>query len=109
MRDSSAQIPLPRAVLMKGADSTTTATSSPTSWPSRLRTSSSAKLLQAVDPRAIDRIDVLTVVKHEFGHELGLSDLASSVDDLMSRTLSAGVRCNPTEADATFADHGSWM
>ena len=71
--------------------------------------SSSAGQLQAVDPRAIDRMDLLTVVEHELGHELGLSDLASSANDLMSRTLSAGVRRNATEADAVFADHGSWL
>jgi hypothetical protein len=76
---------------------------------SEFAASLSAKQLQAVDSRTVDRMDLLTVVEHELGHELGLSDLASSVDDLMSRTLSAGVRRNPTEADAVFADHGSWM
>jgi predicted Zn-dependent protease len=71
--------------------------------------SSSATQLQAVSPRAIDRMDLLTVVEHELGHELGLSDLASSVGDLMSRTLSVGVRRNATQSDAVFADHGSWL
>ena len=71
--------------------------------------SSGATQLRAVDPRAIDRIDLLTVVEHELGHMLGLSDLASSANDLMSRTLSVGVRRNVTEADAVFADHGSWL
>ena len=71
--------------------------------------SPSARQLQAVDPRAVDRIDLLTVVEHELGHVVGLSDLASSANNLMSRTLSAGVRRNATEADAVFADHGSWL
>jgi hypothetical protein len=71
--------------------------------------SSSAQRLQAVDPQAIDRMDLLTVVEHELGHELGLSDLASSANDLMSRTLSGGVRRSPTAADAVFANHGSWV
>ena len=71
--------------------------------------STSAAQLRAVDPRAIDKIDLLTVVEHELGHVLGLSDLTSSASDLMSRTLSVGVRRSATEADAVFADHGSWF
>ena len=31
--------------------------------------------LRAVDPRAVDRIDLLTVVEHELGHVLGLKTL----------------------------------
>ena len=30
--------------------------------------------LQAVDPQAVDRIDLLTVVEHELGHVAGLGD-----------------------------------
>jgi hypothetical protein len=70
---------------------------------------SSSATLQAVNPQALDRMDLLTVVEHELGHELGLCDLASSANDLMSRTLSVGVRRTPTEADAVFANHESWM
>ena len=32
--------------------------------------------LRAIDPRAVDRIDLLTVAEHELGHVLGLGDLA---------------------------------
>jgi len=49
------------------------------------------------------------VVEHELGHVLGLSDLGSSTNDLMSRTLSEGVRRNASDADAVFANHGSWL
>jgi hypothetical protein len=58
----------------------------------------------AIDPRALDGIDLLTVVEHELGHILGRSDLDSSMNDLMSGTLSEGVRRNSTaEVDAVFA------
>jgi hypothetical protein len=64
--------------------------------------------LKAVDPRAVDRIDLLTVVEHELGHCLGLSDLSSSVDELMSGTLSAGLRRQAVAADvdAMLANYG---
>jgi large repetitive protein len=64
--------------------------------------------LRAVDSRAVDHIDLLTVVEHELGHTLGLAD--SSLDDLMNGTLGTGVRRNVAEADAVFAGHGSsWL
>ena len=45
------------------------------------------------------------------GSEESYAEAVFSVraNDLMSRTLSAGVRRNATEADAVFADHGSWL
>jgi hypothetical protein len=46
----------------------------------------------AVDSRAVDRIDLLTVVEHELGHVLGLDDLDALADNLMSGTLGAGAR-----------------
>ena len=48
--------------------------------------------LQAVDPRAVDRIDLLTVVEHELGHIAGLDDLDALADSLMSGVLGVGVR-----------------
>jgi cyclophilin family peptidyl-prolyl cis-trans isomerase len=63
----------------------------------------------AVDSRALDRIDLLTAVEHELGHVLGLADVNSTVDDLMSGTLSTGLRRKVAVADvdAVFAVHGS--
>ena len=52
--------------------------------------------LRAIDPRAVDRIDLLTVVEHELGHVLGLKDLSTSTDDLMSGVLGIGVRRDPS-------------
>jgi hypothetical protein len=52
----------------------------------------SGRQLQAVDPRAVDRIDLLTVVEHELGHVAGLGDLDPAMDDLMSGVLGVGVR-----------------
>ena len=51
-----------------------------------------ANQLQAVDPQAVDRIDLLTVVEHELGHVAGLGDLDALADNLMSGTLGVGVR-----------------
>ena len=54
--------------------------------------------LRALDPAAIDRVDLLTVLYHELGHSLGLNDLDSSVDRLMSGALRTGVRREPIAA-----------
>ena len=45
-------------------------------------------------------MDLLTVVMHEFGHVLGLTDLASGTDvtDVMYETLSAGTRRTETRS-----------
>ncbi len=61
--------------------------------------------LRAVDPRAVDRMDLLTVVSHELGHTLGLEDLSASSGSLMSGTLETGLRREPdvAEIDALFA------
>ena len=65
--------------------------------------SSSNQQLRAIDPQAIDRIDLLTVVEHELGHIAGLNDLDTSVDDLMSGVLGTGIRRNASSIDAFFA------
>jgi hypothetical protein len=59
--------------------------------------------LQAVDPRALDRIDLLTVVEHELGHIVGLSDLDALADDVMNGVLGAGVRRIASATDAALA------
>jgi uncharacterized membrane protein YeaQ/YmgE (transglycosylase-associated protein family) len=58
-------------------------------------TSDAAGRLTAIDPAAVDQIDLLTVVSHEIGHTFGLDDLDSSLDSLMSGALEAGVRRGP--------------
>jgi hypothetical protein len=42
--------------------------------------------------RAVDRIDLLTVVEHELGHVAGLDDLDPFADNLMSGSLASGIR-----------------
>ena len=49
-----------------------------------------------MDPRAVDRIDLLTVVEHELGHIAGLGDLDALANNLMSGTLGVGVRREPS-------------
>ena len=65
--------------------------------------------LQAVDPRALDRMDLLTVVEHELGHVAGLGDLDPSLYDLMSSSLNAGIRreASTSDVDAVFARYSS--
>ena len=66
---------------------------------------SSDARLKAIDPRAVDRIDLLSVVEHELGHILGLADLDALADNLMNGVLESGVRKTPYKrrADAAFA------
>jgi hypothetical protein len=47
---------------------------------------------------AAGRMDLLTVVAHELGHELGLGDINAD-DDVMGEALAAGVRRVPAAAD----------
>jgi predicted Zn-dependent protease len=63
--------------------------------------------LQAVDPQALAHMDLLTVVEHELGHVVGLGDLDSSPYDLMSGTLTEGVRrtVSVADIDAVFATY----
>jgi hypothetical protein len=59
--------------------------------------------LQAVDPQALDRIDLLTVVEHELGHIAGLGDLDNLASDVMNGVLAAGVRRIASATDAALA------
>ena len=54
--------------------------------------------MPAIDPQAVDRIDLLTVVEHELGHFAGLGNLGASSDALMSGVLGTGVRRDPAAA-----------
>jgi hypothetical protein len=57
------------------------------------------------DGAAADRIDLLTVLAHEFGHVLGLDDLSldDHAADLMAEALPLGVRRSASSAvDAVF-------
>jgi hypothetical protein len=58
--------------------------------------------LHAVNAQAVDHLDLLTVVEHELGHVIGLADVSSSVDSLMSTGLPEGVRRDAT-VDALFS------
>ena len=46
---------------------------------------------QSLAAQAVDRIDLLSVVRHELGHLADLDDLTASSDSLMSGTLAVGV------------------
>jgi hypothetical protein len=64
--------------------------------------------LAALDPQAVDQIDLASVVMHELGHTLGLGDLASNAGSLMSGTLSAGLRYLPGAAEVDAVLSGSF-
>ena len=64
-------------------------------------TSASGSMMQAVDPQAVDRIDLLTVVSHELGHIAGLED--SELSDLMGPLLEPGLRFVASAHDAALA------
>ncbi len=65
--------------------------------------SGSQQQLTAVDPRALDRIDLLTVVEHELGHVAGLSDIYAVTDDIMNGVLGTGIRRDIVHTDAMLA------
>ena len=59
--------------------------------------------MRAVDPRAVDHIDLLTVVEHELGHVLGLKDLDATTGDIMDGVLGVGTRRAASSVDAALA------
>jgi hypothetical protein len=78
----------------------------PTSGDAAFRTGAESQELSALPGgAAYGRMDLLTVVEHELGHVLGLGDLdpSAAANDLMTTTLSAGVRrlVEPSDGLAT--------
>jgi hypothetical protein len=57
------------------------------------------ELLATADREAYGKMDLLTVVTHELGHELGLGHADNQ--DLMAESLDTGVRRLPAEGDIT--------
>jgi hypothetical protein len=55
-------------------------------------TVSSDGALQAIDARALDQIDLVTVVEHELGHIAGFADLDATIDNVMAAVLPVGLR-----------------
>ncbi|HEX8126840.1 MAG TPA: Ig-like domain-containing protein [Allosphingosinicella sp.] len=70
----------------------------------------SGSKLSAADPNGLagTRIDLLTVLTHELGHQIGLSDLSAlgSRDELMYGTIAAGERRLPGSDDLSDAAAG---
>jgi hypothetical protein len=52
--------------------------------------STASPQLLAINPQALDRIDLLTVVEHELDHTAGLPDMDALADDMMSGVLGNG-------------------
>jgi hypothetical protein len=67
------------------------------------RSSSGSHALQAIDARAVDKIDLPTVVEHELGHVAGVNDGDALTDDILSGVLGIGVRGDASQVDAALA------
>jgi hypothetical protein len=72
-------------------------------WEEEVTPSPNNQPLPAVDPRVVDRMDLLTIVEHELGHIAGLNDVDALTDDIMSGVLGAGIRRNAVHTDAVLA------
>ena len=66
-------------------------------------TGGAVQTLSAVDPRAVDRLDLGTVVDNELGHIAGVDDLDAVTDDIMNGMLGVGTRRIASHADAALA------
>jgi hypothetical protein len=66
-------------------------------------------LTAALDSEAEGGIDLLTVVTHELGHVLGLEDVDTEGQDLMSDTLATGVRRVYVDSAVTTLLLNDWI
>jgi hypothetical protein len=72
-------------------------------WNEEVAPSQNNQPLPAVDPRVVDRMDLLTIVEHELGHTAGSNDLDALTNDIMSGVLGTGIRRNAMHTDAVLA------
>jgi hypothetical protein len=59
--------------------------------------------LQAIDARAVDKIDLPTVVEYEWGLVAGVNDADALTDDILGGVLGVGVRRDASQVDAALA------
>lgn len=63
---------------------------------------------RAIAPRAVGKVDLLTVLTHELAHQIGFEDVAPEAqgNSLMTATVPTGVRrATKEQLDDLFADH----
>ena len=72
-------------------------------WEEEVAPSPNNQPLPAVDPRALDRIDLSTVVDHELGNVTGSQDLDTLANDVMSGVSGTGITRNASHVDAVLA------
>jgi hypothetical protein len=59
--------------------------------------------LSAIEPQALDRIDLSTVVDHELGNVAASQDLDTLANDVMSSVSGTGITRNASHVDAVLA------
>ncbi len=60
--------------------------------------------MSAIEPQALDQINLATVVDHELGNVAGLHDLDTLANDVTSGLSGTGVSRNGAYSDVVLAD-----